>query len=183
MATQVIHRGGRRFGPSALAAQGRRSADALTRMPRAGGVPPVPPGWAAAVAPPVRRQRPVSRRRAGPRIGGPDHGSLRAGTVCTDGSAPGTYRMGRWARLSMTVVVTAAIVVGTLTLALRPTATPTTFVTVQPGDTLMSIVARDMPGWDPAAAIGELEALNGLGGPAVPVGAVLRVPAADAGGR
>jgi len=85
--------------------------------------------------------------------------------------------MGRWARLSMTVVVVAALVVGSLTVALRPAFEPTRLVTVQPGDTLLSVVLRDMPDTDPAAAMRQVARLNALATDGVEAGSVLRIPA------
>jgi hypothetical protein len=136
--------------------------------------------------------RPAAAGQAGgryPRVGDARGTRPTAGTVrhrnrvtvtsCPPGSAAGGYRMGRWARLAMTVVVTAAIVVATLTVLLRPAAVPTQFVTVQPGDTLASIAVRALPDLDPADAIGVVESMNGLDGATVQVGAVLRVPAGD----
>jgi hypothetical protein len=98
-------------------------------------------------------------------------------STCPPGAAAGGYRMGRWARLSMTVVVTAAIVVGSLTAALRPAEAPTRLVTVQPGDTLLTLVLRDLPDTDPAAAMQQVARLNSLGDGGVEVGTVLRIPA------
>jgi LysM repeat protein len=89
--------------------------------------------------------------------------------------------MGRWARLAMTLVVAAAVVVATLTLVLRPTSVPTRFVTVKPGDTLASIAVGALPDLGRADALAVIESLNGLDGPTVQVGAVLRVPTGDGG--
>jgi len=96
--------------------------------------------------------------------------------ICPPGTSAGGYRMGRWARLSMTLVVTAALIVGSLTVALRPASEPTRLVTVQPGDTLLSLVLRDMPDSDPATAMQQVARLNTLAG-GVEVGSVLRIPA------
>lgn len=184
MTVQVIQRsGGRRFGPTALAAQARpvvipppaRPAD-LRRglgVPGDRGVPGIAaPRRSAAV--PVRGR--AGRAYTRPPAGLAERGRSVVGSRCQDGSTEATYRMGRWARLAMTLVVTAAVVVGTLTVLLRPGSAPTRFVTVQPGDTLASIAVSDMPGWDPAAAVARIESLNGLDGAEVPVGTVLRIP-------
>ncbi len=87
------------------------------------------------------------------------------------------YRMGRWARLGMTVIVVAAIIVGSITIAWHPASTPTVPVTVAPGESLQSIVVRDLPDRDPADAIRLVQQINGLASPVVPAGTVLQIPA------
>ena len=84
--------------------------------------------------------------------------------------------MGRWARLGMTITVTAAIVVGALTLIGHSGAPRTQFVTVEPGDTLWSVAGRAAPDQDPRDVIAQMMALNGLRDSDVVVGEVLRVP-------
>ncbi len=98
-------------------------------------------------------------------------------TNCPPGSAAGGYRMGRWARLAMTLVVTAALVVGTLTLLAGGGGDPTRLITVGPGETLLSVALREVPGTDPAWAVARIRELNELDGRSVPVGVVLRIPA------
>jgi LysM repeat protein len=127
----------------------------------------------------ARYRRVVGPRRTRPVSGTVAHRNRVTVGPCPPGSASGGYRMGRWARLAMTVVVVSAVVVATLTLVLRPTSVPTRFITVQPGDTLASIAVSALPGLDRADAIAVVESLNGLDAPTVQVGAVLRVPAGD----
>ena len=86
------------------------------------------------------------------------------------------YRVGRWARLALTVTVLAAAVVVTVALA-SGSATPRMVdVTVAPGDTLWSIAGESAPDRDPRAVIEEIKALNDVTGSVLPVGVVLRVP-------
>ncbi len=183
MTVQAITRtGGRRYGPTALAARAHRDAAPA----RDEDVRIVGRGYAGdpctAVAPPrvdrtTRRVRRVGQDSTRPRSGMVDYARPPAAATCHQGSAAGPYRMGRWARLSMTLIVTAAIIVGALTVLLRPDSMSTRFVTVQPGDTLASIAQRDMSGWDPARAMAEIASLNHLERPAVRAGTVLRIPA------
>lgn len=84
--------------------------------------------------------------------------------------------MGRWARLGMTITVTAAIVVGALTLIGHGGAPRTQLVTVEPGDTLWSVAGRAAPELDPRNVIAQMMTLNGLRDSDVVVGEVLRVP-------
>lgn len=85
--------------------------------------------------------------------------------------------MSRWERLAMTIVVTVAIVVGVVTFALRSQAPETRSVTVLPGETLASIVMQELPDADFTRAAEVVANLNDLGGGAVAVGDVLRLPA------
>ena len=60
-------------------------------------------------------------------------------------AGPG-YRMGRWARLGMTLTVTLAVVVAAATLLGRSGSPASDLVTVEPGDTLWSVAgARRLP--------------------------------------
>ena len=185
MATQVMARsGGRRFGPTALAMQSHRAVpgratllsdlrpDARPDRERPSGVPVPRQGSGARTAP----RRPLGDATRPP-MGASAPRRPTDRSTCPPGAAAGGYRMGRWARLSMTVVVTAAIVVGSLTAALRPAEAPTRLVTVQPGDTLLTLVLRDLPDTDPAAAMQQVARLNSLGDGGVEVGTVLRIPA------
>jgi LysM repeat protein len=92
------------------------------------------------------------------------------------------YRIGRWARLALTVTVLTAIVVLTLTVTAGSASSTLVDVTVGPGDTLWSIAATAAPDRDPRAVIDEIRQLNTVPDDVLPVGVVLRVPAApDAG--
>jgi LysM repeat protein len=85
------------------------------------------------------------------------------------------YRMSRWARLGMTLTVTAAIVVAAVVLVGRSGTGRTGYVTVEPGDTLWSVASRTAPDRDPHDVVAELIRLNGLGSGAVHAGEVLRI--------
>lgn len=89
---------------------------------------------------------------------------------------PDGYRMGRWARLAITVTVLAAAAV--LAVSLTAGAAPARLVdvTVGPGDTLWSIATGAAPDRDPRAVIDEIRELNDVPGTVLPVGVVLRVP-------
>jgi LysM repeat protein len=89
---------------------------------------------------------------------------------------PEGYRMGRWARLAITVTVLAAVVVVTVSLAAGSAPSRLVDVTVGPGDTLWSIASEAAPDRDPRAVIDEIQELNNVPGTVLPVGVVLRVP-------
>lgn len=89
---------------------------------------------------------------------------------------PEGYRMGRWARLAVTVVVLAAVVVVTVSLVAGSAPSRLVDVTVGPGDTLWSIATDAAPNRDPRAVIDEIQELNNVPGTVLPVGVVLRVP-------
>lgn len=89
---------------------------------------------------------------------------------------PDGYRMGRWARLALTVTVLAAVLVLTVTLTAGSAPSRLIDVTVGPGDTLWSIAAVAAPDRDPRAVIDEIRDLNDLPDNVLPIGVVLRVP-------
>lgn len=89
---------------------------------------------------------------------------------------PDGYRMGRWARLAITVTVLTAAAVLTVSLAAGSGPTRMVDVTVGPGDTLWSIATVAAPDRDPRAVIDEIRELNDVPGTVLPVGVVLRVP-------
>jgi LysM repeat protein len=86
------------------------------------------------------------------------------------------YRVGRWARLALTMTALAAVVV--ITVSLVGGSAPTAFVdvTVGPGDTLWSIAQSSSPDRDPRAVIEEIRQLNDVPTDVLPIGIVLRVP-------
>ncbi len=86
------------------------------------------------------------------------------------------YRVGRWARLALTVTVLAAAVVVSVALASSAAPPRMVDVTVAPGDTLWSIAGEAAPDRDPRAVIEEIKAINDVTGGVLPVGVVLRVP-------
>jgi hypothetical protein len=77
----------------------------------------------------------------------------------------------------MTVIVAAALVVGTGVLAGGSGTPSTRSVVARPGDTVLSLVLRETPDVDPASAVTAVEELNGLSDGELPTGTVLRVPA------
>ena len=89
---------------------------------------------------------------------------------------PAGYRMGRWARLAITVTVLAAVVVLTVSLTAGTAPSRLVDITVGPGDTLWSIATVAAPDRDPRAVIDEIRELNDVPGTVLPVGVVLRVP-------
>ena len=92
-------------------------------------------------------------------------------------SAPEGYRIGRWARLTLTITVLAATVVVVASLIAPAGPQALVDVTVAPGDTLWSIATEAAPDRDPRDVIDEIRQLNDMGSGALPVGVVLRVPA------
>ena len=125
------------------------------------------------------------RRRSGPHArtlspeAGQDEGLDPASTEVTavDGAKEG-YRLGRWARLALTVIVLTAAVVVVLTATAGSPPPASVDVTVGPGDTLWSIATDAAPDRDPRAVIEELKQLNNLPDQVLAIGVVLRVPAA-----
>lgn len=95
---------------------------------------------------------------------------------CGPGRATAGYRMPRWARLSMTLIVTAALLVGLWVTWWAPDPLQTRSVVVQPGDTLTSVAVRDMPGLDVVAAVGLLASVNDLRAATLEPGSVIEVP-------
>lgn len=97
--------------------------------------------------------------------------------ACSGARPDAGYRMGRWARLAMTLTVAAAAAVAVaLWLATPGTAPAVELVTVQSGDTLWSIAVEHLPGADPGTVVDELAALNGLDGGPLRIGSTLQVP-------
>jgi len=89
------------------------------------------------------------------------------------------YRMGRWARLTLTLTVLAAAVVIAVSMTAGSAPTALVDVTVAPGDTLWSIAGQAAPDRDPREVIEEIRHLNDIPGTVLPVGVVLRVPTSD----
>ncbi|WP_420123806.1 LysM peptidoglycan-binding domain-containing protein [Nakamurella sp.] len=89
------------------------------------------------------------------------------------------YRIGRWERLALTVLVGATLVLLAIRLlgALMAGPEASTDITVKPGDTLWSIATDAAPDRDPRAVIDEIRRLNQVTGDLVRAGEVLRVPA------
>lgn len=88
------------------------------------------------------------------------------------------YRIGRWGRLTLSVLALATLVLiaARLVAGLTAAAMAPVDVTVRPGDTLWSIAAQAAPDRDPRAVIDEIRELNQVSGDTVRVGEVLRVP-------
>lgn len=91
---------------------------------------------------------------------------------------PGEYRIGRWGRLALTMLVlgTLALISVRVVAGLTAAGAPPVDVTVRPGDTLWSIAAAAAPDRDPRAVIDEIRDLNQVTGDLVRAGEVLRVP-------
>lgn len=99
---------------------------------------------------------------------------------CPPGSAREGYRLGRWERLALSFVTVLGLIVG-LAALLSPEQVPTREVTVAPGDTVLSLVLRELPEVDPVRAAELVRAANDLDMDAraadlVP-GTLIRVPA------
>lgn len=126
-----------------------------------------------------RRQRRtlVVERSAGPVGAAAPPGALSARRVVEPLDAPG-YRIGRWGRLALTILVLGTMVlIGARVIAgLTVDAAPPVDVTVRPGDTLWSIAVEAAPDRDPRAVIEEIRGLNRVPGDVVHIGDVLRVP-------
>jgi len=107
-----------------------------------------------------------------------ERAATRPAVVDTEPEIDG-YRLGRWARLALTltVVATAAIVIGLLAAGSAPQVLVD--VTVGPGDSLWSIASETAPTRDPRAVIEEIKQINGVTSDVLPIGVVLRVPAAE----
>ncbi len=100
------------------------------------------------------------------------------GPVECDRSAPVSgYRLSRWERLGMTLVVAAAVVVVALS-SFGQSAAPTRDAVVLPGDTMLSIALREMPELDPGRAAELIAAANGAAGLRIVPGSTLQIPAA-----
>jgi len=81
--------------------------------------------------------------------------------------------LGRWAVVLLAVI---AISLGLSKVALGDSGTVQAVVVVQPGDTLWGIAAARYPGDDVRVRVDEIERLNGLQGPGIEVGEILRLP-------
>ena len=119
-------------------------------------------------------------------VGGADRSVSAVGRVVEPvtrgaGAGPG-YRIGRWGRLALSLLVAAtlALVIGRVVAgSIAGVAEPELVdVTVRPGDTLWSIASAASPDRDPRAVIDDIRDLNDISGDAVRVGEVLRVPVA-----
>lgn len=128
------------------------------------------PAASARVLPAQGVRRPaasVAERGRGRRLAGP--------VECPVSSPEAGYRMGRWERLGMTLVVVAAVVVGLVTF-FQSGSVPTREVVVGPSDSMLSVVLREMPQMDPARAAELIETANGLGDASLTPGMVLSIP-------
>jgi len=133
----------------------------------------------------IARERDLARRRRRRQAR-----AWMVGRVGTDGTGVASvrrvvepiesdgYRIGRWGRLTLTVLAlaTLALIVVRLVAALSAGLAEPVDVTVRPGDSLWSIAAQAAPDRDPRAVIDEIRELNRVTGDVVRVGEVLRVP-------
>lgn len=94
---------------------------------------------------------------------------------CPRVAASRGYRMGRWERLSMTVIVAAAVLVA-LVSSLGASGTETRDIVVQPGDTMLTIALQQLPDMDPARAAEIISAANGRGDLQLVPGMSLAIP-------
>ena len=133
------------------------------RPPRVGG-------------PDVERRRPRAVSRTRPPIALPPSVPGRVLPAECPASDDGAgYRLGRWARLSLTLTTLATAVL--LVVSLLPaSSTGVQSVTVQPGDTLWSIASAAAGDSDPRGVVEQIRALNGLTGGPLVEGMQLRVP-------
>ena len=122
----------------------RRRGDG--RAARPARRPPAP--GAAGGCVPARRSRPLASNR---RAELPAHGGRPLSRPGSTTRALEGYRMGRWARLALTVTVLAAVAVVTVSLTAGSAPTALVDVTVGPGDTLWSIASQAAPDRDPRA--------------------------------
>jgi len=134
----------------------------------------------------IARERDLARRRRRRQglasgVGRPAAGRSRGATsprrVVELGEHEG-YRIGRWARLALTILALAAVALfaARLIAGLTAGAMEPVDVTVRPGDTLWSIAIEAAPDRDPRAVIDEIRQLNQVSGDVVRVGEVVRVP-------
>ena len=121
-----------------------------------------------------RRSRTVARSR--PPIALPSSAPARLLPVECPASDDGPgYRLGRWARLSLTLTTLATAVL--LVVSLLPaSSTGVRSVTVRPGDTLWSIASTAAGDSDPRGVVEQIRALNGLDDGPLVEGMQLRVP-------
>lgn len=124
------------------------------------------------------RHRPASGQLSTPLVAAPG----RSNCTRAEREASG-YRIGRWARLSITVtvlVVGLLFATGALPVGAGGDPAAITHVVVHPGDTLWSIAGRTVPNGETGAVVERIRQLNGLDelGPAaaLPVGLELVVP-------
>lgn len=96
---------------------------------------------------------------------------------CARSERPSGYMMSRWQRLAMTIIATAALVVGIAVSVTGQSIPVGGQVIAQPGDTVGSIVLRELPGADPLRAMELVESLNGLTDGSVVSGATVLLPA------
>jgi len=80
---------------------------------------------------------------------------------------------GRWV---LAVIVMFLVGWGLARVAIGDTAPTETTVVVEPGDTLWAIASAHYPDADPRERVEAIEQLNGLSGPVIEVGEVLRLP-------
>ena len=80
---------------------------------------------------------------------------------------------GRWV---LVILVVLAAGWGLARVVVGDTATTVTTVVVQPGDTLWAIATAHYPDADPRERVDAIEQLNGLAGPQIEAGEVLRLP-------
>jgi hypothetical protein len=128
----------------------------------------------AAVPTPRRRPRQIGLTR--PPVALPTYAPARAvAAECPTPAAGPGYRLGRWARLALTVTTLAAAIL--LITSLLPASSEALHsYTVRPGDTLWSIATATAGESDPAGFVARVRALNDLGDQPLVAGMQLQVP-------
>ncbi|MDQ2845530.1 MAG: LysM peptidoglycan-binding domain-containing protein [Actinomycetota bacterium] len=157
-----------------------RAASTLRTTIRGVAPTPVRPNKSTRPNTSVRPRVPADRRPASGVLAQRAMVPAAARARCEQTRQDQGFRLGRWARLTITASV---LVVGLLfaTGALpvgSPPATATRSVTVHPGDTLWSIARSAAPGQDVRLVVDRIRDLNGLTQlDLLPAGMVLVVPA------
>ena len=96
-----------------------------------------------------------------------------AGYAIRPHSTPLWRHAGRWA---LAILVMGVVGWGLARAVVGDTAPTVTTVVVQPGDTLWAIATAHYPDADPRERVDAIEQLNGLSGPQIEAGEVLRLP-------
>lgn len=135
----------------------------------------LPLGFAPARVDPRRRERVPSRVGPDARVVSAVPARLTV-TECPTAAPEEGYRMGRWARLAMTLTSAAAALAIVLLVFGGSSEADLREVAVQPGDSLWTIAVSTAPDRDPRDVVEEIVAVNKLADGVLPVGSTLLVP-------
>ncbi len=136
-------------------------------------------GDVAGARPDVRRRARVSGRQRPTTAPIPVRYSRHVAGGCAEPEVESHgYRMGRWARLSVTASVLVAGLILLVSSLLGGSETVLQQFTVSSGDTLWSIAESIAPSADPDAVVQQIIEVNQLASLDLPIGMVLQVPAA-----